>query len=248
MTSSLPAHLLYLFNPGPPLAAATPADVPAHERTFRQPLTGLAAYVNQFEEPTAAPVVPPKEPKEVRLARKRKEREERNVEELKRRRDEWKPSENPKATEDAFKTLFVGRLNYDVSETKLRREFEVYGAIKKISMVFDKAGKPRGYAFVEFENERDMQTAYRKADGIKIEGRRIVVDVERGRTVKTFLPRRLGGGLGGTRRGPPAVCDRTSGREQPRDEDREKEREKERDRDRDRDRWSAGVAGPRREA
>ena len=34
--------------------------------------------------------------------------------------------------------------------------------------------------------------AYKHADGKKIDGRRIVVDVERGRTVKSWRPRRLG--------------------------------------------------------
>ncbi len=34
--------------------------------------------------------------------------------------------------------------------------------------------------------------AYKHADGKKIDGRRIVVDVERGRTVKNWKPRRLG--------------------------------------------------------
>ena len=40
----------------------------------------------------------------------------------------------------------------------------------------------------------------------------IQVDVERGRTVKSWLPRKLGGGLGGTRRGAPHECIKTSGR------------------------------------
>ena len=34
--------------------------------------------------------------------------------------------------------------------------------------------------------------AYKNADGKKIDGRRILVDVERGRTVKSWRPRRLG--------------------------------------------------------
>jgi hypothetical protein len=34
--------------------------------------------------------------------------------------------------------------------------------------------------------------AYKYADGKKIDGRRVLVDVERGRTVKGWLPRRLG--------------------------------------------------------
>lgn len=37
-----------------------------------------------------------------------------------------------------------------------------------------------------------VTAAYKHADGKKIDGRRIVVDVERGRTVKTWKPRRLG--------------------------------------------------------
>lgn len=61
-------------------------------------------------------------------------------------------------------------------------------------------GKPRGYAFVEFDHKNDMKNAYKLADGRKIDGRRIVVDVERGRTVPNWRPRRLGGGLGGDSR------------------------------------------------
>lgn len=41
------------------------------------------------------------------------------------------------------------------------------------------------------------KAAYKDADGLKILGRRILVDVERARTVKGWKPRRLGGGLGG---------------------------------------------------
>ncbi len=48
------------------------------------------------------------------------------------------------------------------------------------------AGKPRGYAFIEYESKADMKTAYKMADGKKIEGRRVTVDVERGRTVPNW--------------------------------------------------------------
>ena len=48
-----------------------------------------------------------------------------------------------------------------------------------------------------------------------------MVDVERARTVKGWLPRRLGGGLGGTRRGGIDVNIKHSGRE---DNERERER------------------------
>lgn len=44
---------------------------------------------------------------------------------------------------DPFKTLFVGRLSYDVTEKRLRREFEEYGPIKSVSIVHNiKSGAP----------------------------------------------------------------------------------------------------------
>jgi U1 small nuclear ribonucleoprotein len=129
--------------------------------------------------------------------------------------EKFKPHENEDATEDAFKTLFIGRLSYSVDDRKLKREMERYGPVKKLRIVNDQeTGKPKGYAFVEFEDERDMKTAYKQADGQKIDERRIVVDVERGRTVKGWKPRRLGGGLGGTRLGGVKINQRSSGREQ----------------------------------
>lgn len=68
---------------------------------------------------------------------------------------------------------------------------------------------------------KPKSAAYKHADGKKIDGKRVLVDVERARTVKGWLPRRLGGGLGGTRRGGPEVNIKHSGRE---DNVREKER------------------------
>lgn len=43
--------------------------------------------------------------------------------------------------------------------------------------------------------------AYKQADGRKVDNKRVLVDVERGRTVPNWRPRRLGGGLGSSRMG-----------------------------------------------
>lgn len=99
------------------------------------------------------------------------------------------------------------------TETDLRREFESYGTIERVRIVRDKKGRGRGYAFIVYERERDMKgllfprnvrassqlwiAAYKESDGLQIMGKRILVDVERGRTVRGWKPRRLGGGLGG---------------------------------------------------
>ena len=109
----------------------------------------------------------------------------------------WDPAHDQKVEGDPFRTLFVSRLSYDVNEKRLKKEFEEFGPIRNIKIVRNSTGKSRGYAFIEFDHKTDMKNAYKQADGRKIEGRRVVVDVERGRTVENWKPRRLGGGLGG---------------------------------------------------
>ena len=58
-----------------------------------------------------------------------------------------------------------------------------------------------------------LSAAYKQADGRKVDNRRVLVDVERGRTVPNWRPRRLGGGLGNTRVGGEDVTIRQSGRD-----------------------------------
>lgn len=46
----------------------------------------------------------------------------------------------------------------------MKREFEEYGPVKKVRLVHDtKTGKPRGYAFIEFDKERDMRSTYKNS-------------------------------------------------------------------------------------
>ncbi|XP_035215178.1 U1 small nuclear ribonucleoprotein 70 kDa-like [Stegodyphus dumicola] len=226
MTQFLPPNLLAHFAPRDPIPYLPPVDkLPYEKKTAGY--TGIASFVNQFEDPKNTPPPLRIETREERQERKRKEKAEQVAYKLEQDIALWSPAGNPAATTDPYKTLFVARVNYDTSESKLRREFEIYGHIKKIVIVHDKnTGKPRGYAFIEYERERDMHSAYKHADGKKIDGRRVLVDVERGRTVKGWLPRRLGGGLGGTRRGGPEVNVKHSGREEPRLEERYLDRER----------------------
>lgn len=142
--------------------------------------TGISQYASLFEKTAPPPVVPfetPAERKKNRREQLMKLHDEKN--EL--LANDWDPHSNPKATENAYSTLFIGRLSYETTEKKLRREVEAYGTIRNLRVVHDTEGKPRGYAFIEFENEADMTAAYRKLEGRKIDGRRIVCDVERGR-------------------------------------------------------------------
>lgn len=44
----------------------------------------------------------------------------------------YKPDEDPQIRGDAFKTLFVGRLNYEAKESDLEREFGRFGPIERV--------------------------------------------------------------------------------------------------------------------
>lgn len=185
--------------PNPPLA-----HYPPILQRRKQEWTGVASYLQHFEKtpPTERVVMPTA--KSIRELKKKRNMEAhlKALEPLKEAyRKEQKESGGEVEGMNCYNTLFVGRLAYEVTERKLLREMETFGPVKDIKIIKDKEGKSRGYAFVEYEHEEDMKRAYRAADGMRIEGREIVVDVERGHTVPTFLPRRLGGGLGGTRLG-----------------------------------------------
>ncbi|CDO74356.1 hypothetical protein BN946_scf184355.g4 [Trametes cinnabarina] len=128
---------------------------------------------------------------------RREERKKKKTEEFEKAKESYKPSEDPEAIGDPYKTLFIARLHKNATENDLRREFESYGNIERVRVVRDKNGRSRGYAFIVFERERDMKAAYKESDRLQIMGKRVLVDVERGRTVRGWKPRRLGGGLGG---------------------------------------------------
>lgn len=212
--------LRVMFDPITPLEFKPPA-----EKRPGVPLAGVASLLTNFETtppPERKPFIPPVEAKKLAQERLQKLHQEKNELLV----QDWDPHNNPKATGNAFATVFVSRLSYDTNEKKLRRDFEIYGPIRSIRVVHDTEGKSRGYAFIEYETEKDAEAAVRKSEGKRIEGRRIVCDVERGRyvhllflccsfsvfvgrsneellcvvyfrTVKNWRPMRFGGGMGG---------------------------------------------------
>lgn len=159
MTQYLPPNLLALFAPRDPVPFLPPLAKLPHEKVHRQPYSGIAVYVHLFEDPKDAPPPTRAETKEERMERKRREKIEKRAQEIEEELKLWDAHTDTNVQGDAFKTLFVARINYDTSESKLRREFEVYGPIRRITMIYNKvSGKPRGYAFIEYEHERDMHS------------------------------------------------------------------------------------------
>lgn len=71
------------------------------------------------------------------------------------------PTDNPQDDEqvvgDPYKTLFVSRIPKEITESELRREFDIYGPLERLRLIKDKDGNSRGYAFIVYERERDMK-------------------------------------------------------------------------------------------
>lgn len=95
-------------------------------------------------------------------------------------------------------TLFVARLSQQTTEEKLKEVFSRYGDIQRIRLVRDfVTGFSKGYAFIEYKQEHAIKKAYRDAYKLVIDQQEIFVDYELERTLKGWIPRRLGGGFGG---------------------------------------------------
>jgi len=196
----MPPHIRATFMPNPPLKS-----IPPIRNRRKTAISGVSDYLVHFEKGKAKDRVSLPTPKSLKASKvKRRDESQKSLLEplIETYRKEQRDSEGEYKGMNCYNTLFVGRLAYEVTERKLLREMETYGPVKDIKLVTDKeTGKSKGFAFVEYEKEEDMKRAYRSADAKRMEGREIVVDVERGHTVPTWLPRRLGGGLGGTRYG-----------------------------------------------
>jgi len=158
MTQFLPPNLLALFAPRDPIPFRPPTTTLSWEKDrSKNPYTGLGDFTGYFEDPKDTPPPTRGETKSEKKQRRMREKNDKRKQEVEDELKLWDPHTDPNAIGDAFKTLFVSRINFDTSDSKLRREFEKYGKIKKINMIKNAAtGKPRGYAFIEFEKERDM--------------------------------------------------------------------------------------------
>ncbi|XP_035687732.1 U11/U12 small nuclear ribonucleoprotein 35 kDa protein-like [Branchiostoma floridae] len=97
-------------------------------------------------------------------------------------------------------TLFVSNLNPKTTEDSLEKVFSKFGDLVRTRLVRDiVTGYSKRYAFIEYVDEKSMWHAHRKAYKMELEQYEVFVDVENSRTLKGWVPRRLGGGLGGSK-------------------------------------------------
>ncbi|KAK4784850.1 hypothetical protein SAY86_019218 [Trapa natans] len=110
----------------------------------------------------------------------------------------YDPHGDPKVIGDPYCTLFVGHLSHFTTEDTLQQAMSKYGRVKNLRLVRHiVTGASRGYAFVEFETEKEMRRAYQDAHHSFLDDSEIIVDYNRQQLMQGWIPRRLGGGLGG---------------------------------------------------
>ena len=103
-----------------------------------------------------------------------------------------------------MKNIYVGNLDYNVTEQDLRTAFEAYGQVDNITIIRDReTGQPRGFAFVEMANDEEAQKAIEGTNGTQLGARNINVNEARPKTERPGGGFNRGGrpGGGGNRRG-----------------------------------------------
>lgn len=85
--------------------------------------------------------------------------------------------------------LYVGNLSFSTTEAQLRELFAAHGEVASAAIVMDRdTGRPRGFGFVEFNNDDHARAAMAALSGKNVDGRDL--------TVNEAKPREGGGGGG----------------------------------------------------
>ncbi|KAL7721635.1 U1 small nuclear ribonucleoprotein 70 kDa [Entamoeba marina] len=189
MVYLLPKHLSTLFVPSQPIP-----PMPSPKKKWFPNYSGVSDFVKYFDDNdiTDSEFCPIWTKAGLRKKRQILH-EQKNNEKIKEALLKWDPIHNVKATDNPNRTVFVGSLPKDISQTTLERLFTEYGEVKNVVLVKDEDNKLRGYAFIEYAHRREAERACQKLDGKRFERKHLIVEMEKGRIDPTFKPKRLGG-------------------------------------------------------
>jgi cold-inducible RNA-binding protein len=91
--------------------------------------------------------------------------------------------------------IYVGNLSFNTSEDQLRSLFEAHGQVASASLAMDReTGRPRGFGFVEMNDDGQAKAAMTALNGTEVDGRQLTVNEARPRENR-------GGFAGGGSRG-----------------------------------------------
>lgn len=194
-----PPKIRKLFPNKLPLPSFPPSDYEYHLRKTPDvsPITPLKSHLIKAADSLPQPTPSPKTKLQIDRQQKR-ERESKRIASYLRQLNDF---HHQPVISDPSRTIFVSRLDYKITEIEISNAFGKYGDIESVKIIRDKSGKSRGYGFIVFLTETSSRSCIQElsATGLKLDGfdRKILVDIQRHGAMKTWKPRRLGGGLGG---------------------------------------------------
>lgn len=75
------------------------------------------------------------------------------------------------------KNIYVGNLPFRTTEESVHDLFARYGEVQSVKLISDReTGKPRGFGFVEMDDDAAADEAIRSLDGSEFEGRSLKVN------------------------------------------------------------------------
>jgi cold-inducible RNA-binding protein len=96
------------------------------------------------------------------------------------------------------KNIFVGNLDFNTREEELRKLFEPFGQVDRVSIMTDRdTGRSRGFGFVEMTNADEGEKAIAGLNGSQVGGRTLNVNEARPKTERSGGGGRDRGGRGG---------------------------------------------------
>ena len=97
------------------------------------------------------------------------------------------------------KKLYVGNLDYGVTDRDLERMFAAHGTVESAQVIMDRdTGRSKGFGFVEMKTDQEAQAAIAALNGAQSGGRSLTVNEAKPREARGGGSR---GGYGGGRGG-----------------------------------------------
>jgi RNA recognition motif-containing protein len=79
--------------------------------------------------------------------------------------------------------IYVGNLDRKANESELKQLFSAFGEVKSVKIIKDNvSGEPKGFAFVEMNDETSATLAIRELDSKEVGARRLKVNAARPKT------------------------------------------------------------------
>lgn len=95
-----------------------------------------------------------------------------------------------------MKNIYVGNLDFKITEDELRQAFAAYGQVDNVTILKDRdTGQPRGFGFVEMANDEEAEKAINAMNGMQLGSRALNVNEARPKVSKGGFGG--GGGRGG---------------------------------------------------